>query len=91
MSGYKELTIMEATGTMNSGNNGLWQYKAVRTSDLTENVLLETLNQEGASGWELAGIQALQEVATQEEGVLPGLSSHNLTGEYLLIFKKRQG
>jgi hypothetical protein len=82
---------MDATGTMRSGDTGLWNYKAVRTSDLTETALLEALNQEGASGWELAGIQALQEVSTHEEGVLPGLSSHNLTGEYLLIFKKRQG
>lgn len=82
---------MDVTGAMKSGDTGLWQYKAVRTSDLTENVLLEALNQEGAGGWELAGIQAMQEVSAHEEGVLPGLSSHNLTGEYLLIFKKRQG
>jgi hypothetical protein len=77
--------------TMKSDNSGQWQYKTVRTVDLTEDVLLAALNQEGTAGWELAAIQALQEASSEEEGVLPGLVSHDLSGEYLLVFKKRLG
>jgi len=68
-----------------------WQYKTLLTDDLSESTLLGRLNQEGADGWELVTIQELAQKTSQDEGSLPGLVSHNLTGDYLVVFKKRRG
>lgn len=68
-----------------------WQYKTVLTNDLSETTLLERLNHEGSDGWELVTVQAVVQQGTPEvEGPLPGLASHDLTGDYLLVFKKLQ-
>lgn len=67
---------------------GVWQYKTFLTNDLTEGVLVDQLNHEGADGWELVTIQAITQQPPQEEGTLPGLVTHNLTGDYLVVFKK---
>lgn len=67
-----------------------WQYKTFLTNDLSESTLLERLNQEGKDGWELVTIQELAQKPSQDEGSLPGLASHNLTGEYLVVFKMRR-
>jgi hypothetical protein len=67
---------------------GVWQYKTLVTNDLSESALLEQLNHESVEGWELVTIQALAGQAPQEEDTLPGYTSHDLTGDYLLVFKK---
>ena len=66
-----------------------WQYKTFLTNDLSESTLVERLNQEGAGGWELVTIQALEQNDPPNEGTLPGLSSHAPTGDYLVVLKKR--
>ncbi len=57
-----------------------WQYKTFLTNDLSESTLVERLNQEGAGGWELVTIQALEQNDPPKEGTLPGLSSHAPSG-----------
>jgi hypothetical protein len=69
----------------------VWQYKTLQTKDLAEDTLVERLNQEGADGWELVTIQAVTQQVPQDEDALPGLASHDLTGDYLVIFKKPRG
>ena len=69
----------------------VWQYKTLLTHDLAEDTLVGLLNQEGTDGWELVTIQAVTQQAPRDDDVLPGLVSHNLTGDYLVIFKKRRG
>lgn len=69
----------------------VWQYKTRLAHDLAEDTLIGMLNDEGADGWELVTIQAVTQQAPQNEDVLPGLVSHDLTGDYLVIFKKLHG
>ncbi len=69
----------------------VWQYKTRLTHDLTEDTLIGMLNDEGADGWELVTIQAMRQQAPRDENTLPGLVSHDLTGDYLVIFKKLRG
>ena len=65
-----------------------WQYKTLVIDDISGNGLVERLDHKGADGWELVTIQAIVQPAPEEEGMLPGLASRNLTGDYLVIFKK---
>jgi hypothetical protein len=69
-----------------------WQYKTFLTSDPSEAALNEKLDQEGADGWELAAI-SLQIVTVPEDADVPagysGAGTHNLTGAYLVVLKKR--
>ena len=69
----------------------VWQYKTLLTHDLVEGALVERLNQEGADGWELVTIQAVTQKVPLDDESLPGLASHDLTGDYLIIFKKLLG
>lgn len=66
----------------------VWQYKTHLLHDLAEDTLVAMLNQESADGWELVTIQAVAQRVPQDEDTLPGLMSHDLTGDYLVIFKK---
>ena len=66
----------------------VWQYKTHLLHDLAEGTLVALLNQEGADGWELVTIQAVAQQVPRDEDALPGLMSHDLTGDYLVIFKK---
>lgn len=65
-----------------------WQYKTLLIDDISGNGLVEQLDHEGIDGWELVTIQAIVQREPEEEGTLPGLASRNLTGDYLVIFKK---
>ena len=65
-----------------------WEYKTFRTYEMSEAALVERLNQEGVSGWELVAIQALEQNNPPEGGSLPGLSPHAPTGVYLFVLKK---
>lgn len=69
----------------------VWQYKTRLTHDLAEDTLIGMLNDEGVDGWELVTIQAMTQQAPRDENALPGLVSHDLTGDYLVIFKKLRG
>jgi hypothetical protein len=66
----------------------VWQYKTHLLHDLAEDTLVAMLNQEGADGWELVTIQAVAQRVPQDNETLPGFMSHDLTGDYLAIFKK---
>ncbi|HEY1391158.1 MAG TPA: hypothetical protein VGF38_21660 [Ktedonobacterales bacterium] len=66
----------------------VWHYKTHLLHELAEDALMAMLNQEGADGWELATIQAVAQRVPRDEDTLPGLMSHDLTGDYLVIFKK---
>jgi hypothetical protein len=69
----------------------VWRYKTRLTHDLAEDTLVALLNQEGADGWELVTIQAVMQHVPRDEDTLPGLMSHDLTGDYLVVFKKLHG
>lgn len=67
-----------------------WQYKTFLMAITSEIDLVARLNQEGENGWELAAISLrLQPPPPQDEEVLPGFAGHNITGDYLVVLKKR--